>query len=157
MQYAKLQDNRLTYAPSVFVNTDNSILSRPTHKDYIARGYKEVEPPTTPTEEPPTGKHWAMGGYEETEIAIKAKWVLADNPPRVFSKMKAIVALTESGHWQAVKAWIEEAGLTDIFLAAQNFKEDDPFFITGLTVLRSKLGLTEEQIESLLNACVGEG
>lgn len=157
MTYAKLIDNQLSYAPSVFVNADNSVLSRPTRTDYIARGYKEVEPPTTPTEAPPTGKHWTTGGYEETEATIRARWILADNPPRVFSKMKAVIALTEMGMWQQVKAWIDGAGLTDVFLACQAFREDDPFFKKGLTAIKEQLALTDEQIESLLANCVGEG
>lgn len=157
MQYAKLIGNKLSYAPRIFINADNSILSRPTHKDYLARGYKELLPPTMPTEEPPKGKHWTTNGYEESNTTITYKWVLADNPPRTFSKMKAVLALTEMGVWQAVKSWIDANNLTDVFLAAQAFREDDPFFKKGLAALKEQLKLTDEQIESLLANCVGEG
>lgn len=156
MIHAKLVDGKLELAPLVFVNADGSVLSRPTALDYKARRYKELLPPTIPTDEPPRGKHWTTNGYEESDATITYKWVLADNPPRVFSKMKVVLALTEMGVWQAVKEWIEANNLTDVFLACQAFREDDPFFKKGLAALKEQLKLTDEQIESLLANCVGE-
>ena len=42
---------------------------------------------------------------------------------------------------------------TALFLAAQDFKEDDEFFIEGLTALKGELGLADEQIEEILKNC----
>lgn len=155
MTYAKLIDGHLELAPDTF-KTENGVLTRPSHLDKKARGYKPVLHTKAP-QSTHKGKHWTTNGYIETDHDIRTKWVLVDNPPRIFSKMKAVLALTEMGVWQQVKAWIDANGLTDVFLAAQAFKEDDQFFKKGLTALKEQLHLTDEQIEALLSACVGEG
>lgn len=155
MTYAKLVDGQLELAPNTF-KTENGVLTRPSHLDYKARGYKPVLH-IKPRKDAPKGLQWVQRGYTETAHDIRTKWVLAKLPPRVFSKMKAVLALKELGVWEQVKAWIDASGLTDIFLAAQNFKEDDPFFKKGLAALKEQLHLTDEQIEALLSACVGEG
>lgn len=155
MTYGEIVEGKLEIAPNVF-KTENGVLTRPSHLDYKARRYKPVLHTKAPSRSP-KGKHWATSGYIETDHDIRTKWVLVDNPPRTFSKMKAVLVLTEMGVWQAVKSWIDEAGLTDVFLAAQAFREDDPYFKKGLTALKEQLKLTDEQIESLLANCVGEG
>lgn len=154
MTYGELVEGKLELAPNTF-KTENGVLTRPSHLDYKARKYKPVLHTKAP-QSTHKGKHWTTSGYIETDHDIRTKWVLVDNPPRVFSKMKAVLALTEMGVWQAVKEWIDASGLTDVFLAAQAFKEDDPFFKKGLTALKEQLALTDEQIESLLANCVGE-
>lgn len=155
MTYAKLVDGQLQKAPNTF-KTENGVLTRPSHLDYKARGYKPVLH-TKPHKDAPKGLQWVQRGYAETANDIRTRWVLEKLPPRVFSKMKAVLGLTEMGVWQAVKEWIDGAGLTDVFLAAQAFREDDPFFKKGLVALKEQLKLTDEQIESLLANCVGEG
>lgn len=76
--------------------------------------------------------------------------------PRVFSKLKLEAALMEAGVWAQVKAWIEVNGLYDLYLAAQEFAEDNEYFATGRTALQSALGWTDEQVEALLAKCVKE-
>lgn len=155
MTYARQVDGHLELAPDTF-KTENGVLTRPSHLDYKAKSYKPVLP-TKPHKDAPKGLQWVQRGYVETAHDIRTRWVLAKLPPRVFSKMKAVLALTEMGVWQAVKEWIDASGLTDVFLAAQAFREDDPFFKKGLVALKEQLKLTDEQIEALLSACVGEG
>lgn len=155
MTYGELVEGKLELAPTTF-KTENGVLTRPSHLDYKARRYKPVLHTKAP-QSTHKGKHWTTNGYIETDHDIRTKWVLADNPPRVFSKMKAVLALTEMGVWQAVKEWIESNNLTDVFLACQAFREDDPYFTKGLAALKEQLKLTDEQIESLLANCVGEG
>ncbi len=76
---------------------------------------------------------------------------------RVLSKLKIVVALTEMGVWPQVKAWIEERGLYDLYLAAQVFSEADPHFKEGLKTLQTALRLTDGQVETLLQRCLAEG
>lgn len=61
-------------------------------------------------------------------------------PPRTFSKLKCIEALMKEGVWSEVKKWIEDSGLYDLYLAAQDFKEDNEYFVIGKTQLQQKLG-----------------
>ena len=74
--------------------------------------------------------------------------------PRTFSKMKVVAALTEEGVWEDVKAWIEGAGLYDIYLAAQDFAEDNEHFAQGKAQLQAALGWSDERVEALLAQCV---
>ena len=82
--------------------------------------------------------------------AVKIVSVYEIFPPRTFSKLKIIVALTEMGVWPQVRDYIVEAGLYDLFLAAQDFREDDRFFARGLSELRAQLQMTDAQIEGIL-------
>ena len=62
----------------------------------------------------------------------------------------------KAGVWQQVKTYIEQAGLYDLYLAANDFREDNEYFIKGKTVLQPLLGWTDEQVEALLSQCVAE-
>ncbi len=75
---------------------------------------------------------------------------------RVLSKLKIVVALTEMGVWQQVKAYIEQQGLYDLYLAAQVFSEADPHFKQGLAALQTALKLTDEQVENILRNCIAD-
>ena len=87
------------------------------------------------------------GGYEPQECATA---------PRVFSKLKLVTALMTLGYWTKVKAWIEAQGLTDLYLAAQDVSEDNPYFKQGLAALKSILGVTDAAAEEVLSQCVAE-
>lgn len=75
-------------------------------------------------------------------------------PPRTFSKLKIVVALTAAGVWDEVKAWLIEANFYDFYLAAQDFREDNPYFSQALAALKPVVGWTDEQIEALLLQCM---
>lgn len=87
------------------------------------------------------------GGYEPQECATA---------PRVFSKLKLVTALMTLGYWTKVKAWIEAQGLTDLYLAAQDVAEDNPYFAAGLAAVKKELGVTDAQAEEVLSQCVAE-
>lgn len=76
--------------------------------------------------------------------------------PRVFSKLKVVAALMQAGVWAQVKAYIEQEGLYDLYLAAQEFAEDNEYFTRGKTALQTALGWTDEQVEAVLAASVKE-
>ena len=79
------------------------------------------------------------------------------NDVRRFSKLKVVAALMKAGVWLQVKAWIEEKGLYDLYLVAQEFAEDNEYFAQGLVALKPVVGWTDEQVEALLSQCVTGG
>lgn len=112
--------------------------------------------------DPPEGKHYERTDKIEPNGDGGYRWVyaLVDNPPpapRTFSKLKVVAALTSAGVWPQVKAWIEANGLYDLYLAAQDFAEDNEYFVSGRAALAASLGWTDEQVEALLSQCVKEG
>jgi hypothetical protein len=74
--------------------------------------------------------------------------------PRVFSKLKAVSVLMKVGYWESCKKYIEDAGLYDLYLAANEFSEDNEHFVQGLEKIKSELGLSDDQVESLLSQMV---
>jgi hypothetical protein len=109
--------------------------------------------------EPQDGKVVEYGGYAlgESDHLWHKQWILVDAPPpppRTFSKLRIVAALTNAGVWAQVKAYIEREGLYDLYLAAQDFREDNPYFISGKAQLMASLGWTEERAEALLSQCV---
>lgn len=176
--YYTLENNNLKKVGNV-IKTSRGWVSNPTAEDYASIG---AYPRSDESFAPPTVDeryHAVADGYElvavedsgsgrEEEIHstptptnyTPKKWVrkwrveeLPPPPPRTFSKFKVVRALTEMGIWLKVRDYIVAKELYDLFLAAQDFKEDDPFFIEGLTSLKGELGLADEQIEEILKNC----
>ena len=132
----------------------------PTAEDYHKMNYLDVIDEMPVDFETPDGKHYEARGWDIIEGVIRRVYQLVDNPPpapRVFSKMKCVAALMEAGVWHEVKGYIEGAGLYDLYLAAQDFREDNPYFVSGKAQLMASLGWTEEQAEALLAKCVTGG
>lgn len=107
-----------------------------------------------PTDDPPEGKMWQRtAGYTVRAGKWCADYEAVDippPPPRTFSKLRIVAALTEAGVWAQAKALIEQAGLYDLFLAAQDFAEDNEFFAQGRTALQTALGWTDQQVDAVL-------
>lgn len=126
---------------------------------------------------PSTAQAAALGAYTrnddapaptppEGKIAVPDSWEVQDGewvrtytyedapppPPRTFSKLRLVAALTEAGVWAQAKALIEQAGLYDLFLAAQDFAEDNEFFAQGRAALQTALGWTDQQVDAVLAA-----
>ena len=76
--------------------------------------------------------------------------------PRTFSKLKIALELRNRGAWPQVKAWLEANDYWDMFVLAQDIKEDDPNFSAGRAALARALGWTDEQTETLLAQCIAE-
>lgn len=72
---------------------------------------------------------------------------------KTYSKMKCVLKLTQMGVWEQVKQWIIAQGLYDVYLAAQDFSEDNPYFVQGLATFKEMLGLSDEQIRAVLRDC----
>lgn len=152
--YYTLENNILRKVGSV-IHTAKGYVTNPTAEDYATIGaYPREETSVMPAVDE---EHRAVpDGYELADGKWVCKWrveELPPPPPRIFSKFKVVRALTEMGIWLKVRDYIVAKGLYDLFLAAQDFKEDDEFFIEGLTSLKGELGLADEQIEKILKKC----
>lgn len=79
---------------------------------------------------------------------------ITDKGRRVFSKLKLYGVIKNYGYWPAVKAWLEEQDLWDAFTLAQNVAEGNEQFDAGIALFQEKFGLTDEQVEAMLEQCV---
>ena len=157
-RYGKLTDGKIAYAPRT-LRVDGAVVCNPTPAQYAAQGWKVVLGGIVAPESPREGFHYEGDGWVEQRAAIVPKWKLvrdAKPSPRIFSKLKVVASLTEAGVWEQVKAWIEANGLYDLYLAAQEFAEDNKWFAQGLAALKPVVGWTDEQVEALLEKCVKE-
>ena len=137
--YGKLVAGEVEYAPAKITKDDGTVVMSPTAETYLAAGWKRIvdEPPAA---EP--GHTVEVSGWDETadRIVRVYKQVPSETPeakPRVFSKLKLVAALKEADKWVLVKTWIEERGLWDYYLAAQNFREDNEMFSNAVAAIKT--------------------
>ena len=154
-QYARLTCGAIEYAPAM-LRTPSGVIANPSRMTYLAHGWKflDIQPPA----DPPEGKEYVISGYTETATDIQAvfKLVPVVLPPRTFSKLKLVIALTHRGKWAALRDWLNETGYGDLFDAAQDFREDHPDFIAALSAAQERFGITRDEIAALLSECVAD-
>lgn len=148
--YGKLVNGAIIYAPSS-LRTPAGLILNPKRLSYLQAGWKflDLQPPADP---PPEGKEYTITGYAETDTDIQANFKLVPlvKPPRTFSKLRLINALTMRNLWSAVRDWLDASGYYDIFLAAQDFREDHPQFAAALAAAQSRFGLSDADIATIL-------
>ena len=147
---------RLTRAPDP-ATIDGQMVVHPSAAMYAQIGAYPLGDTTPPT--PPEGKIVVQDGYELVTNEWRPRWIYEDAPPpppRQFSKLKIVAALTTAGVWSQTKAFIEQQGLYDLYLAAQDFAEDNTYFTQGKAALQTALGWTDEQVEELLAQCLAD-
>ena len=156
--YGKLVAGEVEYAPAKITKDDGTVVMSPTAETYLAAGWKRIvdEPPAA---EP--GHTVEVSGWDETADSIVRiyKQVPDETPEtkaRVFSKLKLVAALKEADKWVLVKTWIEERGYYDFYVAAQNFREDNPLFTEALAAIKGYARMTDEQAEAILSKCIYE-
>lgn len=139
------------------IRTARGWVPTPTAQEWAARG---AYPRGNATPTPPEGKIAVLDGYELVDSAWVPQYRYEDAPPpppRIFSKLKVVAALTSAGVWPTVKQFIIDADIYDLYLAAQEFAEDNEYFTQGKSALQQALGWTDEQVEAILAASVKEG
>ena len=152
------ETGEIEYAPTS-LTIGGRLVMNPQAAHYAQAGYLPVEN-AAPSEPAPDGYHYEARGYDEDESRIWRVYETVANPPappRTFSKLKCVAALMEAGLWGTVKGYIEQAGLYDLYLAAQDFREDNEYFVRGEAALMESLSLTDNQVEAILQKCVSEG
>lgn len=145
----------LTAEPRYIVTLDATTITNPTAEQYATLRDAYPKGEDAPMPEPQEGKVAAYNGYAlgESDHLWHKQWTLVDappSPPRTFSKLRIVAALMQANVWTQVKAYIEQAGLYDLYLAAQEFAEDNVYFTQGKAALQSALGWTDEQVETVL-------
>ena len=147
--YGKLVNGAIIHAPSS-LDTPSGLIMNPKRLSYLQAGWKflDIQPPA----DPPDGMEYVISGYTETATDIQAvfKLVPVVLPPRTFSKLKLVIALTHRGKWAALRDWLNETGYGDLFDAAQDFREDHPQFAAALTAARTRFSLPDSEIAALL-------
>lgn len=152
--------NTVEYAPAV-LNLGHVVDGRaypfpvralhPTREQYAAQGWLLIA-----TNAPARPGYVAepSGAWAETNGVISPVWAWRAIPPRVrtFSKLKVVLLLQERGLWPDARAWIDEQGLTDLYLAAQVFTDDNPFFAQGLAALKERFQIGDAELEAILDA-----
>ena len=164
MNYGTVIDNQLQLAPRAFM-LHGAMITNPKAEHFAALNDERAKhglPPYLPVvdERPSTdAAHYAVAtGWTrdgETWRRVYEVRELPPPPPRTFSKLRIVAALTTAGVWDAVKQLLIERGLYDLFLAAQNFAEDNEYFANGKSALQAALGWTDEQVEAVLAAAEG--
>ena len=164
MNYGTVIDNQLHPAPRAFMLRGAMVTN--TKAEHFAalneERAKQGLPPYLPVvDERPTtdAAHYAVPtGWAEQGGEIVPQYEVRElppPPPRTFSKLRIVAALTTAGVWESVKQLLIERGLYDLFLAAQDFREDNEYFENGKAALQTALGWTDEQVEAVLAAAEG--
>lgn len=166
MNYGTVIDNILHPAPRAFM-LHGAMVTNPKAEHFAALNEERAKqglPPYLPVrDEPPTceeGYYAVATGWDSYGGVINRVYEVRElppPPPRTFSKLRIVAALTQAGIWDSVKQLLIERGLYDLFLAAQNFAEDNEFFAQGKAALQSALGWTDAQVEQVLAASVQGG
>lgn len=162
-RFGKLEGGRLVVAPASLETADGVVMN-PTPERYLAEGWKRVFDDPPEAEEgfavEPTG--WAETAttltrtYRQLPVKAAAPADGAAGGPRVFSKLKLVVALKREGLWVLTKTWIEEQGLYDLYLAAQDVREDNEWFVRGLGDLKALSRRTDAEAEAILAECTAD-
>ena len=161
-KFGKLVDGKLVYAPSMVAHDGRSYIN-PKEPDYLKADdgpWYPVEPLPPPVEPAPEGYHYLNNAwvFNEELKQFESNYILVENPPpepRVFSTSKVVRLLTEARLWTPVRDYIVESGYYELFLTTPSFREDDPYFLQGVSVLKTQLQLTDEQIEEILGPAAG--
>lgn len=158
--YYTLENGNLKKVGSV-IRTAKGYVANPTAEDCAAMVEANGKPnPAYPRSDesfaPPAvdeGYRAVPNGYD----LVDGKWVklwrveeLPPSPPRTFSKLKITAALMKIEKWLPVRDYLVQSGMYDLYLAAQDFKEDDEFFVRGLTEIKAKFGMSDEEVEAIL-------
>lgn len=155
--YGRLANGQIEYAPATLPSEDG-VKVNPSAASYFAAGWKKVvdEPPAAESGKRVEPSGWAEDATTITRIYKQVKGETRPEGPRTFSKLKVVTALKKSNLWVLTKTWIEERGLYDYYLAAQDFAEDNEWFRQGVTELKKLTGKTDAEIEAILSECVIE-
>lgn len=55
--------------------------------------------------------------------------------------------------WAPVLAWIRANDLYEEYVSADEFADDNPYFLQGVAQLKAAFGLTDDQVKELLEGC----
>ena len=150
-------DDRIVYAP-VEVTIDGKITSNPTAEQYAACGYYPIDS-TKPEKD---GAYFVSTEYGDlVDGRIVRRYderPIVAPPPQVvrYSKLKLIIASKSAGKWEALKAFISQAGYEDEWQACQFLSSGYEQFEQAKTAIIAAGIATAEEIDAILSASVDE-
>ena len=157
-KYGKLRDDaRIIYAPSE-VKVGNTYYPAPTAEQYAPCGYFPIDS-TKPEKE---GSYFVSTEYGDlVDGRIVRRYderPIVAPPPQVmrYSKLKLIVATKAAGKWDAIKAFIAQAGYEDEWQACQFLSSDYAQFNAAKTAIIAAGIATSDEIDAILAASVDE-
>lgn len=156
-------ENRIVYAP-VEVKIDGKITINPTAEHYAAAGWLPVidEKPTDKAGVYYIAEGWKIRTDEQTSASAIYRTYreepLAPPAPHVtrYSKLKLIVAAKAAGKWEAIKAFIAQAGYEDEWTACQFLSSDYAQFNVAKEAIIEAGVANAEEIEAILAESVDE-
>ena len=163
MTYAKLlSPTSISTSPPKSATIDGCLVIGRLPADYLASiGYYPLE--TTPEPQDVPGYHYETRyAYDDAENPTKVvqSWVSVENPPepepppREFSKRKLYRAFKTAGIWEAVKTYMEQNDVWEDWEYATTLDEDDPLMVAAISALQQSLGISQKQLDSILNSAV---
>jgi len=127
-----------------------------------ALGYRLVvdTPPKCASNEYAVAIGYVISGEPSRIVRIYER-MIQPTVPRKFSRLKLYGAIAQLGAWPQIQSWLEAKTIGGVngwmaFQLAQEVSEDHPMFAPLANEAKALLGLSDEQFESLLNACVLE-
>lgn len=95
--------------------------------------------------------------FDTTNGTATAKVTIKDGAPvKRYTQYRVIGLLMQMGKWETVKAYLVQAGLYDLFMGAQYLATDDPVFFGALKEMAKLLGLTQCELNQLLEKCLDD-
>lgn len=135
------------------VAVDGRLVLHPTPAQAATHGAYPPQPRDTTAPTPPDGKVAVPDSWEVRDGQWVRTYRYEDAPPpapRTFSKLRVTAALMAREKWLPVRDFLVQNGLYDLYLAAQDFREDDEFFVKGLASIKEQFGMADEEVEAIL-------
>lgn len=116
-----------------------------------------------PTQKPDTNHYWRATNYVFTATGTVSRvWEKYHPKPKpvnyckadIIRELQKINDASSGDKWELLKAAMVEADLLDLWNAATYIPADDPAFIVAKPRIQEILGMTEKQLDDLLNDCI---
>ena len=164
MTYYTLKNNTLKKCGSV-EKIDGVYVTNPTAEQYASIG---AYPRSEESFAPPKcdeGFHAVADGYDSSTGKWVRKWRIEElppPPPRTFSKLKIKMAIARMGKLAELESWLANVEVAPGYTAlaawndAQNISEDFDGFTDIFGKVKEAFGISDEDGEKLLSACVAD-
>lgn len=108
-------------------------------------------------QKPDTNHYWRVTNYVFSATGtVRAVW--AEYKPKVrplrYSKLDILEKLAEMGKWAQVKAAMEASGYLDRWNACTYIAADNERFLAIKPAIAQILGVTEKQLDDMLQECI---
>jgi hypothetical protein len=95
--------------------------------------------------------------FDQTNGTATARVTVKDGAPvKRYTQYKIIGALMKLGKWDTVKAFLVEQNMYDLFMGAQYIATDDPNFFAAKKHMAQLLGVTDCELDEVLEGCIDD-